>query len=443
MRMAKRIAVSLLAAAMALSMLTACGGGNPEQPADSNNGNSGTTEPAKPEPTPNPTPTPDPTPSEPAKPALPTTWADSRTNAYFTRLGVTRENFYAEMEISVGTYSQSGVCAAKGKKLTTGYLDENGSYNIGEYIDEVGNVYRFSTRNGERTVSKCEAGSEAATNSIQEIKQEVYCYLMIPEANEIASMTVSDYQGYYMESFHINSAEAGTGTYEYVFDGDELKFILWGGQYKITFQTLYPNPSDEQVSLPSWYSENIEKSKTSQYFKAKGITENNLYLDMELMNYYAGHHISTVKGKEATLIEMHIGSKQIESGYYISQAEDVCSFSDHLNGYIKIDKEGSEAKWAKQGVRTSGGYFMIPSSANSYWYGSGTYEENGKEYYKESFQTGTENRSDDIYTYVFDGNELMYIIHQGATCKINKISGTPDESLLKILDRYTEYDPNN
>ena len=87
----------------------------------------------------------------------------------------------------------------------------------------------------------------------------------------------------------------------------------------------------------------------------------------------------------------------------------------------------------EQNIRTAGGYFMIPSASSM-----GTSKVDGKEYYTEVFQTGTTNHPDESYEYLFQGNELVYMRHEGATIKVNEISGTPRTDLLKIPDGYTD-----
>ena len=67
-----------------------------------------------------------------------------------------------------------------------------------------------------------------------------------------------------MESVRVASAEAGVGTYDYVFDGDNLAFIIMQHYgVKNTITTLYANPSDKEIGFPDWYSENIGASKAS------------------------------------------------------------------------------------------------------------------------------------------------------------------------------------
>ena len=124
MKILKRVSICLLAAAMALTMLTACDGGGeenstPEQPATSTGGENADSEaPSQPAPTPPSSESAStPASSEPAKPALPTTWAETRANAYFSQLGVTAANVYEEYSGIVESESGTFKAAAKGGRL--------------------------------------------------------------------------------------------------------------------------------------------------------------------------------------------------------------------------------------------------------------------------------------------------------------------------------------
>ena len=135
MRMMKRVAVSILAAAMALSLLTACGGSGapsaPETPSNpgtsqgTGNGNSGNSgnngdnnsnkEPDKEE-----------------ENKLPTSWNASKTKAYYNTRGISNTNIYVNGTITVMDAEQGTtegtmqiVYAAKGGKLYTSVVIDN------------------------------------------------------------------------------------------------------------------------------------------------------------------------------------------------------------------------------------------------------------------------------------------------------------------------------
>ena len=128
MRMMKRVAVSILAAAMALSLLTACGGGDapsaPETPSNpgtsqgpgnGNSGNNGDNNSNK---------EPDKEPDKEDENKLPTSWNASKTKAYYNTKGISNTNIYVNgtvtaMDAKQGTTkgTMEVVYAAKGGKL--------------------------------------------------------------------------------------------------------------------------------------------------------------------------------------------------------------------------------------------------------------------------------------------------------------------------------------
>ena len=156
MRMMKRVAVSILAAAMALSLLTACGGGGapstPETPnnpgtsqgtGNGNSGNSGNNgdnnsnkEPDKEE-----------------ENKLPTSWNASKTKAYYNTRGISNTNIYVNgtitaMDAEQGTTkgTMEVVYAAKGGKLYTSMVVDNDLVKIykneaDEYFMSDGNLW--------------------------------------------------------------------------------------------------------------------------------------------------------------------------------------------------------------------------------------------------------------------------------------------------------------
>lgn len=458
MRMAKRIAVSLLAAAMALSMLTACGGGNPEQPADSNNGNSGTTEPAKPEPTPNPTPTPDPTPSEPAKPALPTTWADSRTNAYFTRLGVTAENVYEEYEGIIDGEQATIRCALKGKKLFWEGASTNPDGTVshpGYIVDAQGNAYSLDYTN--RTIQTNEAGSEDAVRINNAIREEILFFIPIPDALDVAKVSATEtYQyggkNYYAESIKIRASMSGnayTGEWDYLFDGDELKYVVMPegmGGITLKINQLKANPEDSLFVLPNWYSNQFESSRTSAWFKSKGVSKDRYAVQLSVESEYGEPKkiIATVDGTKA-----FAGQNRWYWDETVTLTDGNLILGDYNNyysiNYYSKSCYGPQTIETIQGdsIRAAGGYLLIPDASNTRYMTSGTAKEGDTTYYKESFYI--KNSSGPYrYDYYFKDNDLKFIKvdSQESTIKIEKISSVPDQSYLKIPDGFEVIKPN-
>lgn len=124
MRMMKRVAVSILAAAMALSLMTACGGGDapsaPETPSNpgtsqgtgnGNSGNNGDNNSNK-------------EPDKEDENKLPTSWNASKTKAYYNTRGISNTNIYVNGTVTATDAKQGTtkgtmevVYAAKGGKL--------------------------------------------------------------------------------------------------------------------------------------------------------------------------------------------------------------------------------------------------------------------------------------------------------------------------------------
>ncbi len=151
MKIWKRFAAGLLTAALTLSLLTACGdsgggsngggnSGNANPPAASTGGQDNES-------------SSDSTIQEPDKTL---TWANSKTNAYFSRLGVTRENFYAEVDSQQGGQNFAFRISASGNRASYTVIEDDYTCSV----DEQGNVYRFDGANKEVNVDK--AGTSAA-----------------------------------------------------------------------------------------------------------------------------------------------------------------------------------------------------------------------------------------------------------------------------------------
>lgn len=161
MRMMKRVAVSILAAAMALSLLTACGGGDassaPETPSNpgtsqgtgnGNSGNNGDNNSNK---------EPDKEPDQEDENKLPTSWNASKTKAYYNTKGISNTNIYVNgtvtaMDAEQGTTegTMEIVYAAKGGKLYVSMVVDNDLVKIykneaDEYFMSDGNLWAKCT----------------------------------------------------------------------------------------------------------------------------------------------------------------------------------------------------------------------------------------------------------------------------------------------------------
>lgn len=149
MRLFKKAAVCLLAAAMAVSMLTACGDDGPSNPGNGGNGgstgggNTSTSTPAKPDDEDSST-----TPEKPETPkedekTVPTSWNDSITKEYYISNKITDANIYVYGSVTVHKGNSSGpnytvkyvakgsktfLSLDDGKKATQYYKDTSGEY---------------------------------------------------------------------------------------------------------------------------------------------------------------------------------------------------------------------------------------------------------------------------------------------------------------------------
>lgn len=448
MKLLKRMAVCLLAAAMALSVLTACDDGGDAPAASSNppasSGSTGTKDPDPPAST------------EPTKPALPTTWAETRTNAYFTRLGVSAENVYEEYEGVVEGYPESIKCAAKDGKLYwegTDISSTDDSYkHIANYMDAAGNGYHviYDTRN----IRKYDAGR--AKDLQERLNYMIRAYILIPEAESVATVSATEqyqYDGryYYAESIKARMKvydQTVTAEWDYLFDGDELKYVVipevMGGS-TLKVQKIEADPADSVFALPDWYSENVTASRTSQYFKSKGVLSDRYTIEVSVQSETSDHKVRclvTVDGQKAffssnlssdpSIGEFHLGEliNGSNSEYYQINYQ-----GKYYHGPGTIDQSRAND------LKTAGYAFIIPDASNAAYMTSGTEKVGLKTYYKESFYLRN-STNDSVIEFYFDGAdgmELAYIKNGRQTTTIESISGTPRTDLLKLPEGFTQY----
>lgn len=468
MKLLKRVSICLLAAAMALTMLTACSSGGddnstPEQPAASTGGeNAGSEAPSQPTPTPpssEPASTPassEPASSEPEKPALPTNWAEARTNAYFSKLGVTAQNVYEEYSGLVDGEGGTFKAAAKnGKRRWEGTAAASATeqQHIAYYTDEKGNAYSIDY--DEQDITRYSAGTEEAESMAILTQEMIELYIPIPAAADVATVSATENyqyenQNYYAETIKIRVKVDGqtyTGAWDYLFDGDVLKYVVlpetFGGT-TIKVSKIEANPADSVFALPDWYTTNYESSRTSAYFKSQGVSKDRYSVELTLkyQDNPEQKMIGTVNGNRAyTARSSWWGSDEITEGhlilggtsdyYYINYQDKKCY------GPQTIEKSQYDAYF------TVGWCFVIPDASNTLYMTSGTEVDGLKSYYKENFHIRT---SDGVYTYsyYFDGNKLAYIkIDNYNTVTIRSLSSAPNESLLKIPADVTVIDPND
>lgn len=450
MKLLKRMAVCLLAAAMALSMLTACDDGG-DAPAASSNppASSGSTDTGTKDPDP-------PASTEPTKPALPTTWAETRTSAYFTRLGVSAENVYEEYEGVVEGYPASIKCAAKDGKLYwegTDISSTDDSYkHIANYMDAAGNGYNVTYDT--RDIQKYDAGTSRAKDLQQELNYMVRAYILIPEAADVATVSATEqyqYDGryYYAESIKARMKvydQTVTAEWDYLFDGDELKYVVAPEGSTLKVQKIEADPADSVFALPDWYSENVTASRTSQYFKSKGVLSDRYTIEVSVQSYpesdYKERRLVTVDGQKAFFSNSFSSDPSIGEFYR----------GELINGsnseYYQIDYQGKYCYGPRtidqstaDNLKTAWSVFIIPDASNTAYMTSGTEKVGLKTYYKESFYLRN-STNDSVIEFYFDGAdgmELAYIKNGRQTTTIESISGTPRTDLLKLPEGFTQY----
>lgn len=247
MRLFKKAAVCLLAAAMAVSMLTACGDDGPSNPGNGGNGGNGgstgggntsTSTPAKPE-------TPDSKdednsviPEEPEK----VTWATSLTKKYFQ--GISSDNFcMVGSLVEDSTGAKPFAYATQGKKqiMVKQSKDpkKNEIFYAVCYLNESGDLYattsqELPTKLSDLTDWKKAEDMGAKAEDIKEIKNEMdmckqgTCISdkVLPET--FASQTAN---GTYVETMNV---KIGTATYDYAFaflpNGNMLRVAVGSGR---------------------------------------------------------------------------------------------------------------------------------------------------------------------------------------------------------------------
>lgn len=219
MRMMKRLAVCVLAAAMSLTMLTACGGDTPSAPAnpsnpgtsqgsgsgnDNGNNNGGNNNGQKP--------------GKEDENTLPTSWNASKTKAYMVSKGVSDTNIYVngtlnEMDANLSSVKSTTqvVYAAKGSKLYISLTDNTGLY---EFYKNDKDEY-FASNNGGAWV-QCMTSNDITTakNNLL-VGQAVY---KVP--SKVLKFAASKEDRYYYENVLTQWSTGAQIAYSYMYTSD-------------------------------------------------------------------------------------------------------------------------------------------------------------------------------------------------------------------------------
>lgn len=190
MRLMKRLAICILAAAMAMSILTACGDDAPSAPADSTPSASQEEE-KKDDP---------PKEEEDEKKddenSLPKNWNDSKTKTYYTNNGISDTNIYVEgtwCQVDIDTGNPGSMYpmtyVAQGNKAYMILADESGTYKI--YKNEAGEYFASTGGSWE----KCTTSTDINTAKLLLLVPQVL--YKVPEPYEFEAY---EDNGYYYES---------------------------------------------------------------------------------------------------------------------------------------------------------------------------------------------------------------------------------------------------
>lgn len=250
MRLFKKAAVCLLAAAMAVSMLTACGDDGPSNPGNGGNGgstgggNTSTSTPAKP----------DEGNSgntsggseENGTTTLPTNWNASKTKTLFNKKGIADTNIYVDGTWSIVDAqtlkvksSVEMVYAAKGRKLYMKMVDNSGTVRL--YKNDAGDFFVQSGDTWYECTDSTDIQNAKLILAIQQIQ-----YRVPTNVYDFKAYTQS---GYYYERFASNwNGQKVVYTYGYSESGTlyGINMMVDSTTGYITCPvTLSANPSDD------------------------------------------------------------------------------------------------------------------------------------------------------------------------------------------------------
>lgn len=274
MRMAKRIAVSLLAAAMALTMLTACGGSNqPEQPANSNSGNNSTTEPAKPEPGKDDS-TEKPGDEKPAQDdTTRTRYAETRTANYFASRNLAQDNVYLKAALKISKREYPIVYARKGQAAR--YQRNFSSIHpvtetvLGQDVLAInGVVYEMSVK--DKQYSLYTDYYDASEWKMEKAANRIYCadgeFVIPANDGDIVNIETGTYdvdgKTYYAEKIRVKTDPEITfdATREYIYcfekNGNDLKYIVHEENCQdniLIIKTMHSDPDSDLLEIPVDY----------------------------------------------------------------------------------------------------------------------------------------------------------------------------------------------
>lgn len=232
MRLFKKAAVCLLAAAMAVSMLTACGDDGPSNPGNGGNGgstgggNTSTSTPATPD-TGN---SGNNTDNKGDENSLPKTWADSKTKVFYEKCGATDTNIYVAgtlvaVQVSTQQTQQYKILyAVQGKKA---YLQLTGAEETAEFYKDTNDNY-FKKTDDAWTAVTDEYNKSILAAQLQ-VLQNIY---KVPTTANVVRCVGMESGANYVESLTVKLSTGNVGYgYEYSPNGQLLDVAAADSQF--------------------------------------------------------------------------------------------------------------------------------------------------------------------------------------------------------------------
>ena len=278
MRLAKRIATVALAAVIALSMLTACGGGG-----SSTGGNSGSTKPDKPGTSDTDKPgtgdnnnTEKPGDSKPSKDdTTKIRYADTRTAKYFASKGATQGNVYLEATVKKTGWEGPIVYARRGRTARYNWdftsTTQKKMYTRENRLAIEDNVYILDTERKQYDIYT--DYYPATEKDMKDAADNVRCangFFMVPaDDSNLQEIKIGECEvngkKFYAETILLRTSGNDTSWFGHYFiycfekndvNGTNLKYVVQNdnqGQTIVTIQKVKSNPDQSLLEIPADY----------------------------------------------------------------------------------------------------------------------------------------------------------------------------------------------
>lgn len=177
----------------------------------------------------------------------PLTWENSKTNQYFKAHGVTAEKYEVEGELNNGGNKATVILSRDGEKAR--FETQYETQGVG-YLTDGKTIYmKF---NDEGYVKANGDWYDTNAPTLIPMIQKGGGVFVVPTAKTIVSVSSGTYpfngKDYKKETFEINDGSV-VGSYNYCFEGNELKFIITSTQMltitKISASPTFPFPANK------------------------------------------------------------------------------------------------------------------------------------------------------------------------------------------------------